>query len=166
MGGCFLKKLCVMTALLCVLSGCAGESTMETVADEVVLTQAPARAIRVELPEETVLPVMQTDTGTLYICRDFEVSVQTLPGGDVERTITSLTGFDRSGVTVMETEAGELHRFDLVWSCAGELGPEVGRASILSDGSYHYCLTVMTPEEHARDYQEIFNGMFESFTIC
>ena len=160
-----MKKLCVMTALICLLAGCAGESAMETVADEIVLTQAQAKSIRVELPEETVLPVMQTDTGKLYICRDFEVSVQTLPGGDLERTVTALTGFDRSAVTVMEQEAGELDRYDLVWSCAGELGPEVGRASIISDGSFHYCLAVMTPEENAREYQEIFNGMLESFTV-
>ena len=160
-----MKKLCVMAALLCLLAGCAGESTMETVADEIVLSQARAGSIRVELPEETVLPVMQTDTGKLYICRDFEVSVQTLSGGDLERTVTALSGFDLSAVTVMEREAGELDRYDLTWSCAGELGPEVGRAAILSDGSYHYCLTVMTPEEHALEYQEIFNGMFESFTV-
>ena len=105
------------------------------------------------------------NTGKLYICRDFEVSVQTLSGGDLERTVTALSGFDLSAVTVMEREAGELDRYDLTWSCAGELGPEVGRAAILSDGSYHYCLTVMTPEEHALEYQEIFNGMFESFTV-
>ena len=160
-----MKKLCVMTALLCVLSGCAGESTMETVADEIVLTQAPARAIRVELPEETVLPVMQTEGGKLYICRDFEVSVQTLPGGDLEKTVQILTGFGLSAVTVMETEQDELKRYDLVWSCAGELGPEVGRASILSDGSYHYCLTAQIREENAPEYREIFNGMFESFAV-
>ena len=160
-----MKKLCVTMVLLCLLAGCAGEETMETVADEAVLTQVQAKAIRVELPEETVLPVMQTDTGTIYICRDFQVTVQTLPGGDLERTVMSLTGFDLPAVTVMETENGALDRFDLVWSCAGELGPEVGRASILSDGRYHYCLTVMTPEENTQDYREIFNGMFESFTV-
>lgn len=154
-----------MMAFLVLLGGCAVEETMETVADELVLTQAQVKSIRVELPEETVLPVMQTDTGKLYICRDFEVSVQTLSGGDLERTVESLTGFDLSAVTVMETEARGLRRYDLVWSCAGELGPEVGRASILSDGDYHYCLTAMTAEEKAEDYREIFNGMFESFTV-
>ena len=160
-----MKKLCVILAMFCLFSGCAGEDTMETVADEVVLTQAEARTIRMELPEETVLPVMQTDTGKLYICDDFEVSVQTLPGGDLERTVETLTGFDRAAVTVMETEAQDLTQYDLVWSCAGELGPEVGRARILDDGNYHYCLAVQIREEDAREYEEIFNGMFESFTL-
>ena len=160
-----MKKLWVLMILVCLLAGCAGETAMETVADEIVLTQAQAKSIRVELPEETVLPVMQTDTGKLYICRDFEVSVQTLPGGDLERTVAALTGFGLSAVTVMQQEEGTLDRFALAWSCAGELGTEIGRASILSDGDYHYCLTVMTPEENALEYQEIFNGMFESFAV-
>ena len=165
MGGCLLKKLCVMMALVCLLTGCAPQDVMETVADEAVLSRNPARSIRVELPEETVLPVMQTDTGELYICRDFEVSVQTLPGGDLERTVRSLTGFSAADVTIMETASDGLTRYDLAWSCAGELGPQVGRASILSDAGWHYCLTAMTAEENAQSYREIFNGMFESFAV-
>ena len=54
-----MKKLWIMTVLICLLAGCAGEEIMETVADEVVMTRAEARSIRVELPEETVLPVMR-----------------------------------------------------------------------------------------------------------
>lgn len=152
-------------ALVCLLAGCGAEQTLETVADEQVLSQSAARQIHVELPEETVLPVMQTDTGELYICRDFEVSVQTLPGGDLNRTVETISGFGAGDVTVMETESNSLTRYDFVWSCAGETGPEVGRASVLSDGTWHYCLTVMTAEKNAAGYQEIFNGMFESFTI-
>ena len=160
-----MKKLCLMMALVCLLAGCGAEQTLETVADEQVLSQSAARQIHVELPEETVLPVMQTDTGELYICRDFEVSVQTLPGGDLNRTVETISGFGAGDVTVMETESNSLTRYDFVWSCAGETGPEVGRASVLSDGTWHYCLTVMTAEKNAAGYQEIFNGMFESFTI-
>ena len=138
---------------------------METVADEQVLSQAVAREVRVELPEETVLPVMETDTGEIYICRDFEVSVETLPGGDLQRTVAMLAGFDIDDVTVMEREVGGKVRYDLAWSCAGEMGEEVGRASVLSDGQYHYCLAVRTPEENADQCREMFNAMFESFTL-
>ena len=138
---------------------------METVADEQVLSQSVAREVRVELPEETVLPVMETDTGELYICRDFEVSVETLPGGDLQRTVAMITGFDIEDVTVMEREVDGKVRYDLAWSCAGEMGEEIGRASVLSDGQYHYCLAVRTPEENADQCREMFNAMFESFTL-
>ena len=159
-----MKKLwCVVAA--CLLAGCSAEVTMETVADEPVLSQSVAREVRVELPEETVLPVMETDTGELYICRDFEVSVETLPGGDLQRTVAMLTGFDIEDVTVMEREVDGKVRYDLAWSCAGEMGEEIGRASVLSDGQYHYCLAVRTPEENADQCREMFNAMFESFSL-
>lgn len=156
-----MKKLCAVVALACLLAGCAGEETLETIADEAVVSRGAARDIRVELPEETVLPVMQTDTGELYICRDFEVSVQTLPGGDLGATVKTLTGFSPEDVTVAELE----DRWELVWTCAGETGTEVGRAVILADGGYHYCLSVLTAEENALQYREMFNGMFESFAL-
>ena len=160
-----MKKLWCVALVSCLLAGCSAEVTMETVADEQVLSQSVVREIRVELPEETVLPVMETDTGEIYICRDFEVWVETLPGGDLQRTVGLLTGFDLEDVTVMEREAEGEIRYDLAWSCAGETGPEVGRASIISDGEYHYCLAVQTPEENAAQCREMFNGMFESFTL-
>lgn len=160
-----MKKLSCLLVLACLITGCAARETMETVEDEMVMATAPVREILMELPEETVLPVMQTETGKIYICRDYEISVQTLAGGDLQRTVKTLTGFSPEDVTVMETELNGLVRHDLTWSCAGELGPMVGRASILSDGGYHYCLTAMTAEENARSVREIFNGMFESFTL-
>ena len=160
-----MRKLWVLIALAAILTGCAAEDTMETVADEPVMAESAMKEIHMELPDETVLPVMQTDTGEIYICSDFEVSVETLRGGDIQRTVEMLTGFGMEDVTVMETTAGGRTRYDLAWSCMGETGPEVGRAAVLSDGEYHYCLTVMTAQENAAAYNEMFNGMFESFTL-
>ena len=160
-----MKKLWIMAALLCLLAGCAAQDTMETVADEPVMGSSAVREILVELPGEPVLPVMQTDTGKLYICQDFEVFVETLPGGDLERTVGMLTGFGIEDVTVMEREVDGKVRYDLAWSCAGEMGEEIGRASVLSDGQYHYCLAVRTPEENADQCREMFNAMFESFSL-
>ena len=160
-----MKRILCYAVLACLLAGCGQEPVMETVADELVFSQAEPKQIQVHLPEETVLPVMETEDGSLYLCRDFEVSVQTLPGGDLERTVRSLTGFSAADVTIMETASDGLTRYDLAWSCAGELGPQVGRASILSDAGWHYCLTAMTAEENAQSYWEIFNGMFESFAV-
>ena len=156
-----MRKLWAVVALMILLVGCASQDTMETVSDEAVIAMATVRNIRVELPEETVMPVMETDTGEIYICRDFEVSLQTLPGGDLDRTVETLTGFGVEDVTVMQT--GD--RYDLIWSCAGELGTEVGRARILSDGGYHYCLTAQASEENAEECRAMLSGMFESFGL-
>lgn len=158
-----LKKVFCMMLLVCVLAGCGAEETFETVADDLVFSQAEPKQIQVALPEETVLPVMETDFGQLYICRDFEISVQTLPGGDLGATVRTICGFD--GVDVVETAADGITRYDFVWSSAGETGDQVGRACILSDGAYHYCVSAMAPEEKAQQYREIWNGMFETVNI-
>ena len=160
-----MRMLWVMMVLACLSAGCSEQAAMETVADEMVVATAPVREVIMELPGEPVLPVMQTQTGKLYICDEFEVSVETLPGGDLERTVEMLTGFGIGDVTVMETEGNGRTRYDLAWSCMGESGPEVGRAAILSDGEYHYCLTAMTAEENASEFKEMFNGLFESFAL-
>ena len=156
-----MKKLWGFMALALLFTGCASQDTMETLADEAVMSAATVRSVRLELPEETVMPVMETDTGEIYICQDFEVSLQTLPGGDLNRTVETLTGFGVEDVTVMQ--AGD--SYDLVWSCAGELGAEVGRARILSDGAYHYCLTAQSSEENAEECREMLSGMFDSFGL-
>ena len=161
-----MKKVCCLILLACILAGCGAAETFETVADEMVFSQAQPKEIRVSLPEETVLPVMETDFGRLYICRDFEVSVQTLPGGDLSATVQTLCGFDAGQVEMVETASDGITRYEFVWSSAGETGDQVGRAVILSDGGYHYCVTAMAPEEKAGAYQEIWNGMFETVTIA
>ena len=157
--------MCCVLLLVSVLAGCAAEETFETVADDLVFGPAPAREIQVALPEDTVLPVMETDAGQLYICRDFEVSVQTLAGGDLNATVQTLCGFDAAGVEILETAADGFTRYDFVWSSAGETGDQVGRAAILSDGVYHYCVTAMAPEQKAEQYREIWNGMFETVSL-
>lgn len=160
-----MKKICCVMALACLLAGCGAEETFETVADDPVFSQAQPKTVSVELPEDTVLPVMQTESGQLYICRDFEVAVQTLAGGDLDATVRTLCGFGVSDVEVLETARGDLTQYDFVWSSAGETGDQVGRAVILSDGAYHYCVSAMVPAEKAGEYREIWNGMFETVRL-
>lgn len=160
-----MKNVLLGGLLACLLTGCTAAPTFETVADEMVFAPVPPLQIQVALPEETVLPVMETDFGALYLCREFEVAVQTLEGGDLDTTVQTLCGFDAADVDMVETAADGLIRYDFVWSSAGETGDQVGRACIYSDGTYHYCVTAMVPAEKAGQYQQIWNGMFETVTI-
>lgn len=160
-----MKKVWCIVVLACLLTGCGVEPTFETVADDMVWQQPEPMQIQVALPEDTVLPVMESDAGQLYICRDYEVAVQTLAGGDLDATIRTLCGFGREDVDILETAAAGLTRYEFVWSSAGETGDQVGRAVVLSDGIYHYCVSAMAPEEKAGQYQEIWKGMLETFTV-
>lgn len=157
----------LMAALMLMLSGCAVEQTFETVADEIILrASAQPREILLTLPEETLLPAMETDNGMLYLCNGYDVAVQTVESGNLDETIRQVCGFSREELTLMQTDAGAYTCYEFVWTSAGELGEQVGRAKILDDGSYHYAVNAVAPAETAEEYREIWNGIFESFGIA
>ena len=102
-----MKKLWIVIALF-LLCGCGAEETFETVADEMVLeVLAQPREILLTLPEETLLPAMESDGCTIYLCSGYDVAVQTFSSGDLNATVQQLCGFDSSELTIMETMAGE-----------------------------------------------------------
>ena len=161
MGKLLLLLLCGM-----LFAGCGAEQTVETVADEMVVqVMAEPREIYVALPEDTVLPAMESDVGTVYFCKDYDIAVQTLEGGDFQDTLTQISGHSLEDLTIMETVESDYVRYDFAWSAAGELGQQVCRASVLDDGAYHYVLTVMGKADTAGEYGEIWNGIFESFRL-
>ena len=92
-----MKKSCILMMLLTLLlCGCSAKETFETVADEQVLeVLAQPREIMLTLPEETLLPAMESDGRTLYFCEGFDVAVQTVPSGDLDATMRQITGFGR-----------------------------------------------------------------------
>lgn len=148
------------------LAGCKAEETMETISDELVqpvMTQ-PAR-ICVALPGETSLPAMENDNGRIYICNDYEIVLQTLPGGDLEKTMQSVSGHEQEDMTVMETFCDGNDRYEFIWVSAGEGGEQIGRGAILDDGNYHYCLSVLWDAEAAKKTQVNWDQVFSSFQL-
>lgn len=161
-----MRKLCLILALGVLLAGCGTVETYETIADEAVVSVlAEPKAVKVDIPDDSVLPAMETDSGTLYMCNGYDITVQTLESGDLDGTIQQVSGYSRDDLTVMETVSGENRRYEFVWTATGEDGEQVCRAAVLDDGSYHYVLTAQTPAEAYKEYQEIWNGIFESFAL-
>ena len=118
------------------------------------------------LPEETLLPAMETDNGTLYLCDGYDIAVQTMESGNLDATVRQICGFGSEDLTIMQTQSGEFNCYDFVWSAATDLGQQVGRAKVLDDSSYHYVLSACAPAKDAEEYYEIWNGIFESFAIA
>lgn len=161
-----MRKLLLIMGIALLLTGCGAQETMETIADEMIQSvSAQPREVYLELPEEAVLPAMESDSGVLYMCRNYDVSIQTFGSGDLEKTIRSVSGYSPEELTVMQTTDGEFIRSEFVWTTAGETGDQVCRAAVVDDGSYHYVLTAVIDAEEAGQYQEIWNGMFESFRL-
>ncbi len=161
-----MKKCCLLMMLVLFLSGCAAEETFETIADEAVQSvMAQPREISVHLPADAAMPTLESDIQQLYICQGYEIMIETLPGGDLNATVQTISGYDKENLTIVETQQQELTRYEFVWASAGETGDRLGRAVILEDGDYHYCMSVLRDAEFTETSQIVWSDVFSSFTL-
>lgn len=162
-----MKKLLLFLLLPVLLCGCGARETMETIADQTVevLAARPAR-ISVRLPEGAVAPVLDTEGQQVYLAEDYEIIIETLSSGNLSETIRSLSGYDKDSLTVMETQCQGITRYDFVWTSAGEPGERLGRAVILDDGCYHYCMTVLRDTDTTQNTQIVWSDVFQSFALA
>ena len=162
-----MKMICSMLLVVLMLAGCGTSEVYETVTDELAVpASAQPREIRFDLAQEPVLPVMESDGGQLYICGDFDVMVQTMESGDLNDTVYRISGFLPEELTLIQTASGEIEKYEFVWTSATDEGQLIGRATVLDDGDYHYVLSATVDAELIEEYQEIWNGIFESFQLA
>ena len=158
-----MKKWLFLLAFAALLTGCGAEQTYETVEDlipaEPVMT--PQQFV-VNLPEEAAAPTFQDESQEIYVCRDYTVTKQIFPSGDLEKTVNTITGMSKDDLQVMKTIHEAYDRYDFVWTSAGEEGLQVGRASILDDGNFHYVLSTLAGEETAGELREDIQEIFAS----
>lgn len=162
----WLKIAAALLAL--VLSACGPEETpvFETVGEDAYQQQSKPMAGQMELmiPENAVSEAMSDGLGgELYTWEDHTLQLQTLEGGDIRRTVESVTGFDYDALTVMASKKGDLMYYQTVWSTAGEEGTMLGRALIADDGYYHYCVSLLSPEDS--DSGEVYDRLCASFSV-
>ena len=157
-----MKKCLVIVAALLFLTGCAAQDVFETVADVYGEESVKPKQILLELPEEGAESVITGSNGTLYLCENYDITVQTLSGGDLNETFRALTGFPLDSLTVVQTLQTGMERYECVWTSVGEGGDSVGRAVVLDDGRFHYCVTVMTAAENAGKLQESWQELLGS----
>ena len=152
--------ICLLSVLL---SGCRAEETWETVDDAwVVPAMAQPRAVSVQLPEDTVLPVLEQEGSRLYMGQNYEIMLETLSAGDLNATIQTLSGYEKDQLTVLQTRQEDADRYEFVWTTAGEQGERLGRAVILDDGDYHYCMSVL---RDPGDTPIVWRDVFGSFSL-
>lgn len=162
-----MKKLWILLLLVLLLWGCAGEeATFETVADDMILpAMAQPRQFVLQLPDDAVTPVLNLDQEQVYLCADYEIVVETLSSGDIGATLRHISGYDPGRLTVLQTQQDDVTRYEFVWVCAGESGDRLGRAVILDDGAYHYCLSVVRDEASETGSQIVWSEVFDSFRL-
>lgn len=162
-----MKKLWILFLLLFMLAGCGAKETFETVDDQMAEpVSAPMGQLSMTLPDSASLSVMDNGAGDrLYLCDGYTIAVQTMPAGDLEKTLYETTGFSKDSLKLIQTNHYGADRYDLVWSAAGEGGDQVCRATILDDGTYHYVVTMMAPAETAGEFTESWQSTLHSLSI-
>jgi hypothetical protein len=161
-----MKLVAIIVAVLLLFCGCAAEETYETVMDVWEEVPAPeAKSICVDLPGESAMPVMESDGGRVYVSSEYEIYVQTMPGGDIGATIEEMSGHPRESLTVLSTMQDDAMRYDFVWATAGEGGDLLGRGIILDDGSYHYTMTVLRDADTVQSSTVVWDAVFSSFRL-
>ena len=161
-----MKKLACLLMVLLLVTGCGAKETLETVSDEIPeISPAMAREILLTLPLEAAVPASETENGEIYLCDGFEIALQTLPAGDLNATVQSISGFAREDLTIIESNRADYTRYDMVWSCAGENSHRIGKAAVLDDGNYHYVLSVLADEDRVAEYAGIWQEMLDSYSL-
>lgn len=160
-----MKKCCLFLLCGVLLCGCGAQETFETVDDEYVQSvMQEQREVLLTVEDDAV--VLQGDTGCVYLCDGYEVTVEILSAGNLSGTFQTLTGFGTDDLTVIETVGSGVARYECVWAAAGEGGDMVGRAVILDDGIYHYCVTVLADADDAPALQKTTEEIFDSFGLA
>lgn len=161
-----MKLVAIIVSVLLLLCGCAAEETYETVMDVWEEVPAPeAKSICVDLPGESAMPVMESDGGRVYVSSEYEIYVQTMPGGDIGATIEEMSGHPQESLTVLSTMQDDAMRYDFVWATAGEGGDLLGRGIILDDGNYHYTMTVLRDADTVQSSTVVWDAVFSSFRL-
>ena len=162
-----MKKVSMILVFVMLLCGCSAAPTFETMGDDHVQSvMQEERGVLLTIPEEAAAVAVRGDAGTIYLCDGFEVTAQVLRAGDLSGTFRDLTGFESDGLTVMATAAIGWTRYECVWTSAGEQGDTVGRAVILDDGVYHYCLTLTADADDMSELQDVFQKIINSYSLA
>ena len=163
-----MKKLLILVLAMLLLCGCAAQETFETLGNiEQSVQQTQPWQILCDIPLEAGQPAIQSqETGTLYFCDQYTMILQTLEGGDLNKTFLQCTGYAKDSLQVIATESQNVKRYDAAWTSAAEDGDRVGRIAVLDDGNYHYVMTVEADASLAGQLQETWQGLFRSMRIA
>ena len=160
-----MKKIVGLILVMVMLTGCSGE-VLETLTDAYAQPQPQVlRTLEVSLPEDAAVMSLSTDSDdTLYLCDGYTVTTYIEPGGSLDRTLKTVTGYDSSRLTIMETTRDGLACYQCAWSAAGEGQMQVGNAVILDDGTFHYAVSVMADADQAARLEPTWQHILDS--VC
>jgi hypothetical protein len=162
-----MKQIVLLLLCACFLAGCKSPQAYETMTDLYYEPEVPAPAqVKLWLPETGALNVLENEeTGTLYLCDGYSVTVQTMAAGDMNATLCAATGYDQAQLHGIGWVRNGVERYECAWTSAGETGDQIGRTVVLDDGAYHYVVTVMGQAELAGSLAETWADITDSVAL-
>ena len=163
-----MKKLWIllMAGALIATSGCMAPDAYETMNDMYLQGSVPAAGkLTMLLPVEAAALTMEGETGAVYVCDGYTVTLHTCEAGDLEATLRTVTGYDRENLSLMERMDEGMKRYECVFTAAGEGGDQVGRAVILDDGNYHYTMTLLADAAAAGALTDVWQNILSSVRV-
>ena len=160
-----MRKIWIVLVLALMLTACGEEPVFEEIRDVHQVMAPQPGLVELELPPEAALLTMESDAGQLYFCDGYTLTVQTLAGGDLDRSLRTLTGFGWDQLTLLETEREGVRRIECIWTGAGEGGDQVGRLLLLDDGNFHYGVTVMADAALAGELRLLWDSVLDSVSL-
>ena len=163
-----MKKRIVLTVciLAIFLGGCSGTETFEVISDGINEPNTPMPAqIKLEISEDVAVKVMHGEGWELYEGDRCQIIVQTYPSGNLDETLKQITGYGKECLTVMELREKNMEKYVFAWSVVSGEGELVGRCTVLDDGWYHYCLTVLTDAECFGELRDTVDAMFATYSL-
>jgi hypothetical protein len=124
-----------------------------------------AEAVEAEPEEATEAVISSQDDQRLYFCNGYTMEIQTLAGGDLEKTVKMISGYLAQDLTIVKTRTEGVKKAQWVWSSVGESGDQLGRAVVLDDGRYHYCVSVMSDASVSGQLEQEWETVFASVTL-
>lgn len=155
----------ILAALL--MTGCAATETFEKVQDvyKGETLKSPGE-VKIQLPPDTGKTVLTGAQGRVYFCEGYEIAIETFIGGDLQRTVKNISGYDYENITIFETVASSgLKRYEFVWTSVGAEGEMVGRSVIIDDGSYHYCVSMLANSEEVGSLQSVWQEVLQTIAV-
>lgn len=161
-----MKKWLLLLPMVMLLMGCGQQEVFEQVEDVFQVAAPLPGTVSLDIPNEAMVTALaQSKDSAIYFCDGYTLTVQTLPGGDMDRTVTEVTGYTQKQITLLHTAIGEVDRYEGTWTCMGEGGDQVGRLILLDDGDHHYAVTVMAPADKAGELSLIWDSVLDSVTL-
>ncbi len=165
-----MKRVCVIGLLCLLLSGCTA-TAWETVEDETPAVTVSswledAYSVRFGVPASAVLleeregwQVYGTEDGSL------EIETRTFLASGPESAAKTVSGFDASELTILQTSRFGLPEYQFAWVSQTEQGSRLYRADLVLDGVDCYAVICSRPEDAGSAADDEIRQVFASFGL-